>query len=120
MHLHISPGSKLGFVKLKSLSRPALSIGTFALAFLASAPASAEPPIGQLLASQCAQCHGTNGSGYESIAGKSYSSLLGDLLEMKNRPVETIMDRQVRGYTDDQLRMISDYLSRLPSSNSDD
>jgi cytochrome c553 len=30
------------------------------------------------------------------------------------------MDRQARGYTDDQLRMISDYFSRLPSSGSDD
>jgi sulfide dehydrogenase cytochrome subunit len=110
MHFYIPSAGKPGFLKL----------GAVALAALAFSHANAAPPAGQLLASQCAQCHGTNGNGYESIAGKGFSDLYGDLIEMKNRPVETIMDRQARGYTDDQLRMISDYFSRLPSSGSDD
>ena len=69
----------------------------------AAAPAGAEP--GRLLASQCAQCHGTNG------AGPGF--------DMKYRRIEGIMDRQARGYTDEQLRLISDYLSTLPGNGDD-
>jgi hypothetical protein len=29
------------------------------------------------------------------------------------------MDRQARGYTDEQLRLISDYLSTLPGNGDD-
>lgn len=120
MHLHPPPGTP-GVHQVAGLPRHSLAaIGLFVLANLAFTPAHAEPQIGQLLASQCAQCHGTNGSGYESIAGKSASSLFGDLINMKYRSVETIMDRQARVYTDYQLRLISDYYSRLPSSGSDD
>jgi cytochrome c553 len=35
---------------------------------------------------------------------------------MKYRPIEGIMDRQARGYTDEQLRLIADYLSTLPGN----
>ena len=83
---------------------------------VAAMPASAEP--GRLLASQCAQCHGTNGAGpgFEQIAGKD---LFNDLMDMKYRPIEGIMDRQARGYTDEQLRLISDYLSTQPGTGGD-
>jgi sulfide dehydrogenase cytochrome subunit len=84
---------------------------------LAPLAAAAATPPGQLLSSQCAQCHGTNGqavSGFESISGKSASDMFKTLVEMKNRPAETIMDRQARGYTDAQLRLIAEYLAKLP------
>jgi len=86
---------------------------------VAAMPASAEP--GRLLASQCAQCHGTNGAGpgFDELAGKSASELFNELIEMKYRPIEGIMDRQVRGYTDEQLRLIADYLSTLPGNGDD-
>ncbi len=92
----------------------------FAMAGLATAHAA--PPAGQLLASQCAQCHGTNGNGpgFDELAGKSASELYGDLREMKaGAVIESIMDRQARGYTDTQLRLIADYLSSLPGSGGD-
>lgn len=82
--------------------------------------AFAAPPAGQLLASQCAQCHGTNGAGpgFDEIAGKSSNELYKELREMKNsNEIESIMDRQARGYTDDQLRLISDYLATLPGGD---
>lgn len=84
---------------------------------VAIAPASAAEP-GRLLASQCAQCHGTDGAGpgFEELAGKD---LFNDLIEMKYRRIEGIMDRQARGYTDDQLRQIADYLSTLPGNGDD-
>ena len=89
----------------------ALCGAVFLLSALITQPALAEP--GRLLASQCAQCHGTNGGGpgFDSIAGEGASELYKDLREMKARPVESIMDRQARGYTDYQLQLISNYLS---------
>jgi sulfide dehydrogenase cytochrome subunit len=90
----------------------------FAL-LIAATSAQAEP--GRLLASQCAQCHGTNGAGpgYDEIAGKSARELYNELREMKYRPIEGIMDRQARGYTDAQLDLISNYLSTLPGNGGD-
>jgi cytochrome c553 len=78
-------------------------------------------PPGRMLASQCAQCHGTNGNGpgFDELAGKGARDMYGDLHDMKSRPVETIMDRQARGYTDEQLRLISEYLSAQPGIGGD-
>jgi sulfide dehydrogenase cytochrome subunit len=104
-------------MSIPSLARAALA-GVALLA--ASVPAGAEP--GRLLASQCGQCHGTNGAGpgFDELAGKSSSELFHELLEMKYRAnIEGIMDRQARGYTDDQLRKIADYLSTLPGNGDD-
>lgn len=89
---------------------------------LASLAVSAQtPPPGRLLASQCSQCHGTNGSGpgFDEIAGKSANEIYHELQEMKARPVEGIMDRQARGYTDAQMRLIADYLSTQPGNGGD-
>ena len=101
-------------MNIPRLSRAALAGAALLVATL---PASAEP--GRLLASQCAQCHGTNGAGpgFEEIAG---SDLFNDLIEMKHRRIEGIMDRQARGYTDEQLQLIADYLSALPGNGGDD
>ena len=98
---------------ISRFSRAALASAAL---LLAAVPASAEP--GRLLASQCAQCHGTNGAGpgFEQIAGKD---IFNDLMDMKYRPIEGIMDRQARGYTDEQLRLISDYLSTQPGTGGD-
>jgi cytochrome c553 len=80
----------------------------------------AAPPAGQLLAAQCAQCHGTDGQGpgFDELAGKSSSELYHELQEMKYRAyIESIMDRQARGYTDAQLRLIADYFASLPGGS---
>lgn len=86
----------------------------------ASSTSMAEP--GRLLASQCAQCHGTNGAGpgFDNIAGKNPGELYHELIEMKYRTnIESIMDRQARGYTDDQLLLISNYLSTQTGGEDD-
>lgn len=103
-------------MRIPRFSRAVLAGATLLVAAL---PASAE--TGRLLAAQCAQCHGTNGAGpgFDSIAGKDPDELFHDLVEMRNRPVEGIMDRQARGYTDAQLRSIADYLSTLPGNGDD-
>jgi cytochrome subunit of sulfide dehydrogenase len=71
---------------------------------------------GQLLASQCYQCHGPNGHSkgkIDSIAGKSAADLYGDLLEMKQKQKIEIMHQQAKSYTNDELRKIADHLSTL-------
>lgn len=81
---------------------------------LTTASALAAPPAGQLLASQCAQCHGTNGNGpgFDKLAGMSARELSGEMREMKARAnAEGIMDRQAHGYTDAQIQLIATYLS---------
>ena len=84
--------------------------------FATSLPAQADP--GRLLAAQCAQCHGTHGGGpgFDEIAGKNANDLFEELIEMKYRPVEGIMDRQARGYSDAQLQLIADFLSTQPGN----
>lgn len=63
--------------------------GASALALLmATAGAHGAPPAGRLLASQCAQCHGTNGqavSGMDKLAGESEGEIYKELIEMKAR-----------------------------------
>ncbi len=93
-------------------AQPCLTL-TLAL-LLAAGGALAAPPAGQLLASQCAQCHGTNGNGpgFDKLAGKSAHELSGEMREMKSRKTpEGIMDRQAHGYTDAQIQLIAAYLS---------
>lgn len=87
---------------------------------LAATNGSTDPPPGQLLASQCFQCHGTDGravSGFESIAGKSADSMYQSLLEMSQRRPENIMDLQARAFTPAQLRLIAGYLSTLSATD---
>lgn len=71
---------------------------------------------GRLLASQCFQCHGPNGHSkgeIDSIYGKSYSDLYGDLIEMKNKNKIEIMHLQIKSYTDEEIKQMAEYLSNL-------
>ncbi len=63
---------------------------------------------GRLLASNCFQCHGTEGtSGFEQIRGKSAN----ELIEYQRKPAaQNIMAAHAQGYTTDQLRKIAAYL----------
>lgn len=82
-------------------------------------PAFAEDPaVDRLLASQCAQCHGTNGyavGNMDKLAGQDEKDLFEDLRDMRreDRP-ENIMDHQALGYTEAQIRRIARYYDTLP------
>ena len=58
-------------------------------AALLAPPATAQttaPPEGRLLASNCFQCHGTDGrSGFEEINGKSSTEIYSKLKEMQRK-----------------------------------
>lgn len=72
---------------------------------------------GKVLASNCFQCHGTDGKNgqFDSLAGESSSELYEEIKELQTEtdPEEAIMAVHARGYTDEQIRQISDYFSRV-------
>lgn len=91
-----------------------------ALTVTSAKEAIADADIGQTLASQCAQCHGTNGKpvgGIDDIAGEDTKSMYNKLLEMQSKTEKKdIMHVQIRGYTLDELWLISEYLASVPGN----
>jgi len=90
-----------------------LAAGAIALALAGAAQAQTTPP-GRLLASNCFQCHGTNGQGpgFDRLAGKSASELYKELKEFQTgHEGDGIMARHALGYTDAQLRALAQWLS---------
>ena len=100
--------------------RPLLTFLVLAAIGVASATASggqalADPAIGRTLASQCAQCHGTNGRGpgFDRLAGKSANELYSELKEFQSgKEGNGIMAKHAMGYTDAQIRALADWLSK--------
>jgi cytochrome c553 len=95
---------------------------------LFSAPIQAEGVVPstdttRLLASQCAQCHGTTGNtlgDFDSIAGEDFQELLDELLEMKAENDNEVMHKQIKGYTDQQIRFIAEYYANLPADSNNE
>ncbi|AFK01976.1 cytochrome c class I [Emticicia oligotrophica DSM 17448] len=68
---------------------------------------------GQLLASNCFQCHGTNGTGLEHLAGKSANEIVNELREMSAKnPRAEIMNVHAKAYTTDEMKLIGDFFSK--------
>jgi cytochrome c553 len=82
---------------------------------------TADSAVNRLLASQCAQCHGTNGysrSEFDAIAGEEVKDMYEDLTDMKEEDSpENIMDHQALGYTDEQILRIAAYYASLPEDD---
>ncbi len=99
---------------------PSLAGFTLLLPFVlpSTAVSADDPGVNRLLASQCAQCHGTDGysqNDLEGIAGEEAKDMYEDLTDMKGEDQpENIMDHQALGYTDDQIRRIASYYATLP------
>ena len=77
-------------------------------------PTSVSPP-GRLLASNCFQCHGTDGKGpgFDKLAGKSASKLFEEMKDYQSgKEGEGIMARHAMGYSDAQLHELSQWLSQ--------
>jgi cytochrome subunit of sulfide dehydrogenase len=89
-------------------------VALLAVVASASAPAAPTVPAGRLLASNCFQCHGTNGRGpgFETIAGQSAQETYEKLKAFQSGHEGTgIMAKHSLGYTDEQLRLLSQYLA---------
>ncbi|MEY5098390.1 MAG: hypothetical protein RJA36_1109, partial [Pseudomonadota bacterium] len=72
---------------------------------------------GRLLASNCFQCHGTNGvnGAFGNLAGVPQKDLLDKLNDMRLKPAgANLMAPHARGYTNTDLYWITYYFSRLP------
>jgi len=88
----------------------------------APAPAkvpTADPNLARNLAATCANCHGTHGQArgeMKSIAGYSADKIIAMLADYKsgNQPA-TIMHQISKGYTDEQIRLIANYLAAQPA-----
>lgn len=92
-------------VSLSCLSNPALAQET------------GEILRGQILAATCFTCHGTDGKSPGSIPainGIPADSLRRTLHEFRDgRRPSTVMERHAKGYNDEEIASLADYLSRL-------
>ncbi|MBQ0936977.1 c-type cytochrome [Ideonella paludis] len=76
-------------------------------------------PAGRLLASNCFQCHGTNGAGpgFDRLAGKSANEIFEEMKDFQaGKEGNGIMAKHAWGYTDEQLRALSTWLSQQPKT----
>jgi cytochrome c553 len=74
---------------------------------------------GRLLASNCFNCHGTDGhpaGGFDALAGASAQEIYGEMKEMQTKPdaEKGIMRLHALGYTDAQIWQLADYFARQP------
>jgi cytochrome subunit of sulfide dehydrogenase len=100
-------------------SAPVARAATILLLSALAAPALAQgEPQARYLAANCANCHGTSGAaapGMASLAGQPREFLIEQMQAFKagTRPA-TIMHQLAKGYTDQQIVQIADYLSKQP------
>jgi cytochrome subunit of sulfide dehydrogenase len=81
-------------------------------------PANPQMLQARSLAATCANCHGTQGRAkgdMKPLAGMSADTMLAMLADFRsgNQPA-TVMHQITKGYTEDQLRLIAQYLAAQP------
>ena len=98
----------------------ATALGLIMALYSAFVPVGASPsdsaslvPAGRLFASNCSQCHGTDGQSgaIDQLAGDPALDTFNKLKDQQLK--NTIMGAQARGYTDDQLRAIAAYFATV-------
>ncbi|MFA7593012.1 MAG: c-type cytochrome [Thiohalobacteraceae bacterium] len=78
---------------------------------------TAVSPPGRLLASNCFQCHGTNGngSGFDKLAGEPERKLFKKMKKYQSGEEDGgIMAPHAMGYSDAQLHELSQWFSQQP------
>lgn len=103
--------------------RHTLSAAAVLLVGLSFQPANAQSTFDVTVqAASCANCHGTDGRSpgvIPSIAGRPESILLDQLLAFKsdNPPANTtIMNRLVKGFSDDELAALAQHFSQIEAN----
>lgn len=90
------------------------------LLLLLCAPAWAQDPnAGRALAATCANCHGTQGRAagdtLPPLAGTKAEVMLTLLADYRSgRQAGTVMPQIVKGYTEEQLRLVAAYFAAQP------
>ncbi len=87
------------------------ALAMLGLAGLSALANAQDPNLARNLAATCSNCHGTNGhsvGGMDSLAGETQEKLMQKLMDFKSgdKPA-TIMHQIVKGYSDDQLKLIT-------------
>jgi len=85
--------------------------------------ATAQPAAALLarsLAAGCASCHGTNGQArgdIKPLAGVSAGKIVAMLADFKSgaQPA-TVMHQIAKGYSDEQIRLIANYMAAQPAA----
>jgi len=76
-----------------------------------------DPVKGQMLSLSCASCHGTDGKSsgiMPTIAGMGKTTMYKTLLDYKNGKLTgTMMQKHVKGFTDEELEQVSYYFSKV-------
>ena len=102
----------------------AFALATFASSAFAASPAKADPIKDETtlkaasLSATCANCHNTGGKGVEgaAVTGLSYlkaTYIESQMLSFKRGEREaTVMHQLSKGYTDEQIKIIADYLGQ--------
>jgi cytochrome c553 len=91
-----------------------------ASAWAAAQAPGADPLLARNLAATCANCHGTNGNAVgdmKPLAGVPADKLIAMLNDYRNGNLPaTIMHQIVKGYTEEQIRLIAGYFaSKTPA-----
>ena len=95
---------------------PVVAAAVLAGLLLASPGQAGDVSRGQMLSASCAGCHGTDGHSPGSIpdiSGKSAEFIRTSMLEFRSgtRP-STIMGRQAKGYSDEEIQLIAEYFGQ--------
>lgn len=97
--------------KMKKITVSLLCLSSFLLA------TDYDPVRGEMLSLSCASCHGTDGKSNTTIpyiAGVSKASMHQTLLDFKSgKRVGTMMQKHVKGFTDEELEQVSYYFSKV-------
>ncbi|MFH7043578.1 cytochrome c [Paucibacter sp. JuS9] len=98
----------------------ALLLAVMAGSALAQDKPPGEAVIARNLAATCANCHGTAGVAkgeMKSLAGRKEDELLKLLADYRSgaQPA-TIMHQIVKGYTEDQLKLVVKHFAALPAA----
>jgi cytochrome subunit of sulfide dehydrogenase len=102
---------------MKNRLRAALGAIVFAGHLGLGAQAQTTPPAGRLLASNCFQCHGTNGyssAGFDKLVGMTADELLHKMQEMQSSGERGIMNVHALGYSDAQIRSLAAFFASQP------
>lgn len=128
--MKLKPFSWLGLALLVSHSLiPSTNAADYTGGSLSNTSISAAgvvvPDGARLLASQCFQCHGTNGkstTGIDSLAGESQNEIISEMREMKAKNKVDLMHYQAKAYTDAQIQLIAAYFASISGggNNNDD
>ncbi|MEF9995915.1 MAG: c-type cytochrome [Burkholderiaceae bacterium] len=97
-----------------------LAMGLCLSAAVLAQSTTPEARAGQILAANCANCHGTQGQAkgaMPSLAGQPKVSIVEQMKAFRDgKRAGTIMPQLAKGYSDAQIELAADYFSRQPAA----